>query len=221
MPNEASVLLQGEISIASGSGSGSCAAPPPDSTTSDPVVDEQNEDGYESENSISSVDVEYSFYDAAIQFEQKSPTKRAFNDEPQLNKAHSDVFKKLVSCRLSYSSIKPQLFVQFHHFDFPKQKSDASSSNRATSRLMKELQEIYRSEAFKKGAYSVELVDDSIYDWNVELRCIDEDSKLFEDLQKLKEKEGKDSIVINITFKDTYPMEPPFVRLVSPVIKCK
>ncbi|EDW56387.1 GM23086 [Drosophila sechellia] len=41
---------------------------------------------------------------------------------------------------------------------------------------------------------------------------------LHSDLQMLKEKEGMDSILLNILFKDTYPFEPPFVRVVHPII---
>lgn len=91
----------------------------------------------------------------------------------------------------------------------------------ATSRLMKEMREIYRSASYKNGDYTIELVDESIYSWNIELRCIDSGSELYTDLIKLKEKEGKDCILINITFDDKYPIEPPFVRVVYPIVKCK
>lgn len=90
-----------------------------------------------------------------------------------------------------------------------------------TNRLMKEIREIYRSDSYKNGDYTVEMVGDSIYNWNVELRAIDKDSKLYEDLMKLKKIEGKDSIVLNMTFNDKYPLEPPFVRIVHPVLICK
>lgn len=86
---------------------------------------------------------------------------------------------------------------------------------------MKEMREIYRSESFKNGDYTVEMVDESIYNWNIELRSIDKESKLYKDLMKLKEKSGEDSIVLNMTFNDKYPLEPPFVRIVSPVLICK
>ena len=91
----------------------------------------------------------------------------------------------------------------------------------ATSRLMKEIREIYLSDSYKSGDYTVEMVGDSIYDWNVELRSIDKDSQLYGDLMELKKKEGKDSIVLNMTFNDKYPLEPPFVRIVHPVLLCK
>lgn len=83
---------------------------------------------------------------------------------------------------------------------------------------MKELRDIYRSESFKNRMYSIELVNDSIYEWNIRLMAVDPDSPLSHDLALLKEKEGKDSILLNMLFKDTYPFEPPFVRVVHPII---
>ncbi|KAM7406396.1 hypothetical protein PAMP_000775 [Pampus punctatissimus] len=45
-----------------------------------------------------------------------------------------------------------------------------SGSVQASDRLMKELREIYRSQSYKTGIYSVELVNDSLYEWHVKLR---------------------------------------------------
>lgn len=86
---------------------------------------------------------------------------------------------------------------------------------------MKELRDIYRSDSFKRNIYSIELVNDSIYEWNIRLMSVDPDSPLHTDLLMLKEKEGKDSILLNIIFKETYPFEPPFVRVVHPIISGK
>lgn len=83
---------------------------------------------------------------------------------------------------------------------------------------MKELRDVYRSETFKNNMYSIELVNDSIYEWNIRLMSVDPDSPLHNDLVLLKEKEGNDSILLNIMFKETYPFEPPFVRVVHPII---
>jgi ubiquitin-conjugating enzyme E2 Q len=66
--------------------------------------------------------------------------------------------------------------------------------------------------------YSIDLVNDSLYEWNIRLMSVDPDSPLHNDLVLLKEKEGKDSILLNMTFKETYPFEPPFVRVVRPII---
>ncbi|XP_039291845.1 ubiquitin-conjugating enzyme E2 Q2 [Nilaparvata lugens] len=97
-------------------------------------------------------------------------------------------------------------------------KGSVSGSVQATDRLMKELRDIYRSDTFKKGIYSIELVSDSLYEWNVRLKSVDPDSQLHNDLVLLKEKEGKDSILLNMLFKESYPFEPPFVRVVHPII---
>lgn len=97
-------------------------------------------------------------------------------------------------------------------------KGSVSGSVQATDRLMKELRDIYRSDSFKKNMYSIELVSDSIYEWNIRLRSVDPDSPLYSDLMVLKEKEGNDSILLNIMFKESYPFEPPFVRVVHPII---
>ncbi|PSN51396.1 Ubiquitin-conjugating enzyme E2 Q2 [Blattella germanica] len=51
------------------------------------------------------------------------------------------------------------------------------------------------------GMYSIDLVNDSLYEWNIRLMSVDPDSPLHNDLVLLKEKEGKDSILLNMTFK--------------------
>ena len=51
------------------------------------------------------------------------------------------------------------------------------------------------------GVYSVELVHDSLYEWNVRLLSVDPDSPLHGDLQLLKDKDGRDHILLNLVFK--------------------
>jgi ubiquitin-conjugating enzyme E2 Q len=79
---------------------------------------------------------------------------------------------------------------------------------------------IWRSDCFKSKQYTVELIDDSLYDWNVRLLLpsFDADSPLYTDLQQLKTQSGKEGVLLHIRFKDGYPIEPPFVRVVEPVI---
>lgn len=97
------------------------------------------------------------------------------------------------------------------------ERGSVSGSVQATDRLMKELRDIYRSSSFKNGIYSVDLVNDSLYDWNVKMFKVDTDSALYNDLATYK-KEGFDHILLNCTFKETFPFEPPFVRVIHPVI---
>lgn len=91
-------------------------------------------------------------------------------------------------------------------------------SVQATDRLMKELREVYKSDSYKKGVFSVELVDDSLYEWYVKLSIVDPESLLYNDLTLLKERGGKDHIMLHISYKDNYPFAPPFVRIVYPVL---
>ncbi|XP_019606769.1 ubiquitin-conjugating enzyme E2 Q2 isoform X1 [Rhinolophus sinicus] len=93
-----------------------------------------------------------------------------------------------------------------------------SGSVQASDRLMKELRDIFRSQSYKTGIYSVELINDSLYDWHVKLQRVDPDSPLHSDLQILKEKEGIEYILLNFSFKDNFPFDPPFVRVVLPVL---
>ncbi|XP_050401487.1 ubiquitin-conjugating enzyme E2 Q1 [Patella vulgata] len=97
-------------------------------------------------------------------------------------------------------------------------KGSVSGSVQATDRLMKELRDIYRSASFKNEIYTVDLVNDSLYEWNVRLKKVDQDSALFTDLQTFKEKEGRDFILLNFTYKDSFPFDPPFVRVVHPIL---
>uniref|UniRef100_A0A8B9JKM9 Ubiquitin-conjugating enzyme E2Q family member 2 n=1 Tax=Astyanax mexicanus TaxID=7994 RepID=A0A8B9JKM9_ASTMX len=104
------------------------------------------------------------------------------------------------------------------HLNVSVNSGAVSGSVQASDRLMKELREIYRSQSYKTGIYSVELVNDSLYEWHVKLRTVDPDSPLHSDLQVLKEKEGVDYILLNFSYKDNFPFDPPFVRVVSPVL---
>ncbi|XP_053599022.1 ubiquitin-conjugating enzyme E2 Q2-like [Microplitis demolitor] len=97
-------------------------------------------------------------------------------------------------------------------------KSSSSGSTQATDRLMKELRDIYRSDGFKNKIYTVELVNDNLYKWNVGIKSTDPDSPLTKDLERLKKSGGKDCILLEILFDDKFPFEPPFVRVVDPVM---
>ncbi|XP_035827049.1 ubiquitin-conjugating enzyme E2 Q2 isoform X2 [Aplysia californica] len=97
-------------------------------------------------------------------------------------------------------------------------KGSVVGSVQATDRLMKELRDIYKSDSFKKEIYTIELVNDCLYEWNVRLKKVDKDSALYTDMQVFKEKEGKDHILLNFTFKESFPFDPPFVRVINPVV---
>ncbi|MGH0115291.1 UNVERIFIED_CONTAM: hypothetical protein FKN15_006719 [Acipenser sinensis] len=99
-----------------------------------------------------------------------------------------------------------------------------SGSVQASDRLMKELREIYRSQSYKTGIYSVELVNDSLYEWHVKLRTVDPDSPLHSDLQVLKEKEGMDYILLNFSYKgwsSAYSIESVIMQINATLVKGK
>ncbi|XP_055338085.1 ubiquitin-conjugating enzyme E2 Q2-like [Paramacrobiotus metropolitanus] len=93
-----------------------------------------------------------------------------------------------------------------------------TGSVQASDRLMKELKHIYKSDNYKLGVFTVELIGDSLYDWNVKLYKVDPDSSLYTDMQSLLKKFKQDHINLNFKFADSFPFTPPFVRVVSPVI---
>merc|ERR1712130_136345 len=94
------------------------------------------------------------------------------------------------------------------------------SSIQATDRLMKEIKSIYKSQSFKDGNYSIDIVHDNIYEWNVSLLKVDPDSQLAKDLAALSAKQGKAACVqLSLHFESSFPFSPPFIRVVSPVIK--
>ncbi|KAL6732258.1 hypothetical protein Aduo_003035 [Ancylostoma duodenale] len=89
----------------------------------------------------------------------------------------------------------------------------------ATDRLMKEMRDIYKSEHFKNGVYSVELRDgDNLYEWWVKLYKVDTDSALYSDLLTLATEHKQDHILFHFLFNENFPCDPPFVRLVSPTV---
>ncbi|XP_062516590.1 ubiquitin-conjugating enzyme E2 Q2-like [Corticium candelabrum] len=97
-------------------------------------------------------------------------------------------------------------------------KGTVSGSVQASDRLMKDLRDIYRSAGHKDGMFSVELVEDNLYEWMIRLKQVDPDSPLYGDLKKLKEKENKDYIQLSMTFSESFPFAPPFVRVIYPVL---
>uniref|UniRef100_A0AC34QI53 UBC core domain-containing protein n=1 Tax=Panagrolaimus sp. JU765 TaxID=591449 RepID=A0AC34QI53_9BILA len=89
----------------------------------------------------------------------------------------------------------------------------------ANDRLMKELKDIYRCENMKNGTFSVELVNDNLYEWDVYLQKVDEESLLAQDLKQLSKEKKPAFLQFKFHFKDTFPFEPPFVHLIAPTVQ--
>ncbi|CAK5114200.1 unnamed protein product [Meloidogyne enterolobii] len=98
-------------------------------------------------------------------------------------------------------------------------KCAPAGSVTASDRLMKELKQIYSSDNYKNGVFSIELEKENLYEWNVKLKKFDEDSNLATDLRQLaKPPHNKDGLLFQFIFGASFPFEPSFVRLVSPVV---
>jgi len=86
-----------------------------------------------------------------------------------------------------------------------------AGSKQATERLMSELKQIMKSDPEKQG-YSVKPLKDNLYHWEVKFFNFDRTDPIGEDLAKSKHKH----ILLNVTFPQTYPFNPPFIRVIRP-----
>lgn len=167
------------------------------------VDDDDNDDENDNDDEDDDVDCDVDFDDDVhIEMDEEPAQMSIKSKEEGLSSEHYAKLEKLRQLqRDSYVKGAPFGSVQ------------------ATDRLMKELREVYKSDSYKSGVFTVELVDDSLYEWYVRLSIVDSESPLHKDLKELNEKGGgNDHIKLHISYKDNYPFAPPFVRIVSPVL---
>ncbi|CAH0725992.1 unnamed protein product, partial [Brenthis ino] len=85
-----------------------------------------------------------------------------------------------------------------------------------TRRLMKELKEIQRSQDHRSNPiFTVELVNDNLFEWHVRLHQIDPESDLAADLREL----NIPNILLHLIFPENFPFAPPFMRVIEPRIE--
>jgi len=64
------------------------------------------------------------------------------------------------------------------------------------------------------------LVNDEVTQWRFELKNFDDSvvagHQINQDLQQLKSQHSQDFLLMEVTFPQAYPQEPPFLRVVSP-----
>ncbi|KAL9928576.1 ubiquitin-conjugating enzyme E2Q-like protein 1 isoform 1-T4 [Glossina fuscipes fuscipes] len=83
-------------------------------------------------------------------------------------------------------------------------------------RLMKEYKEIQKIQNSKKDpVFTVELINDNLYEWYVRLHIVDPDSKLAKDMVDMH----IPFILLHLVFPDNFPFAPPFMRVVEPHIE--
>jgi ubiquitin-conjugating enzyme E2 Q len=81
---------------------------------------------------------------------------------------------------------------------------------------MKELREIQRlQQCHHDPVFTVELVNDNLFEWHVRLYRIDSESELASDMRDM----GIPYILLHLMFPDNFPFAPPFMRVISPRIE--
>ncbi|XP_072936858.1 ubiquitin-conjugating enzyme E2Q-like protein 1 [Epargyreus clarus] len=85
-----------------------------------------------------------------------------------------------------------------------------------TRRLMKELNEIQRLQDNRPDpVFTVELVNDNLFEWHVRLHQIDPESELATDLREMQ----IPNILLHLIFPENFPFAPPFMRVIEPRIE--
>lgn len=85
-----------------------------------------------------------------------------------------------------------------------------------TRRLMKEFRDLQRLQGSKtEPVFSVELVEDNLFEWHVRLFKVDNESDLGNDMREL----GINYILLHLIFPENFPFAPPFMRVITPRIE--
>lgn len=80
---------------------------------------------------------------------------------------------------------------------------------------MKEYREIQKQSTRPNPIFTVDLVNDNLFEWHVRLHHVDPDSALAEDMAEL----GVPHILLHLVFPENFPFAPPFMRVVEPRIE--
>eukprot|EP00045_Choanoeca_perplexa_P003737 m.33175 g.33175 ORF g.33175 m.33175 type:complete len:274 (-) comp12203_c0_seq1:82-903(-) len=99
------------------------------------------------------------------------------------------------------------------------QKIEAQSQRVLQKRLMKELRDLDKSPSVKEKVFTVSLVNDNLFEWDVRLYKFDPDSDLYSDLQLLQRAHGIDNIWLRVSFPSNFPFSPPFCRVLAPLVQ--
>lgn len=97
-------------------------------------------------------------------------------------------------------------------------KGEETQSNKTVRarRLMKEFRDLQKLQNSKSDpVFTVELVDDNLFEWHVRLFKVDTESDLGGDMKEL----GVPYILLHLIFPENFPFAPPFMRVISPRIE--
>lgn len=98
----------------------------------------------------------------------------------------------------------------------PKAEETHSGKTVRARRLMKEFRDLQKLQNSRtEPIFTVELVDDNLFEWHVRLHKVDSESDLGNDMKDL----GVNHILLHLVFPENFPFAPPFMRVISPRIE--
>ncbi|KAF7493058.1 Putative ubiquitin-conjugating enzyme [Sarcoptes scabiei] len=88
----------------------------------------------------------------------------------------------------------------------------------SSKRLMRETADLFHRQQnnLLKANFSIELINDSLYEWYIKIYEFDDkESQIYLDMQEYQ----IPYVQLHAVFPESYPFEPPFIRVVSPYIE--
>eukprot|EP01079_Euglenida_sp_SAG-EU17-18_P008744 gene8744-219_t len=107
-----------------------------------------------------------------------------------------------------------------HRFENQTSATKCPAASAAAQRILVDIRNLW--ENGEKVHLKIEPIAGNIFNWEttmlaqVQMKGFDTDSQLHKDLVKYQQKTGKDHAVFRVHFPNNYPMNPPFIRAVSP-----
>lgn len=95
-----------------------------------------------------------------------------------------------------------------------KRGAEKQAPKSAPRRLMEEFRGLASLPA--TDGIRVEMVDDNLFEWNVYLSQFDPKDPIAQDLQQCLRTGGSKEVCLKVVFPETYPLAPPFVRVLRP-----
>mmetsp|Transcript_95394 Transcript_95394/g.270015 ORF Transcript_95394/g.270015 Transcript_95394/m.270015 type:complete len:340 (-) Transcript_95394:105-1124(-) len=99
--------------------------------------------------------------------------------------------------------------------------SASRGSRQASQVLMREMRSLMALQGDGSArALAIEMVDDSLYRWSVQMHAdgFPEGCELKKELRRFASQHatGAAAVVMDVSFPDSFPMQPPFIRVVRP-----
>lgn len=138
--------------------------------------------------------------------------------KPTPSGSGSPARRLLRGCRDTVSPAATTSSPGFSNSKTTRKNPDDVTNNKTvrSRRLMKEFRDLQRLQSSKSDpVFSVELVDDNLYEWHVRLYKVDSDSDLGNDMKEL----GINYILLHLIFPENFPFAPPFMRVITPRIE--